>query len=276
MVITQVLPCPQLSEYVRKHEIFRFVFDKSSEPPPKFYVPRAEHCLTFYVREKQKFSLIDSKSIENYPTCVLVGLQNRPIYRYGGYDFWAVKVILQPTAFFRMTKIPAYELTNNFIDAEAIWGNDIRTLSQGLNSMNEINEMIALIEDFLLKTIAQKQTQALPIDKISNSFLQNIDKISLNHMASEACLSRSQFIRKFEERVGLSFKTYSRIVRFEKAFRLKNAASHKDWLTIALELGYYDYQHLVRDFKEFTTLTPNEFLIAEGKSPERTFGAMEV
>jgi len=43
-----------------------------------------------------------------------------------------------------------------------------------------------------------------------------------------------------------------------------------------LELGYYDYQHLVRDFKEFTNLTPNGFLITEGKAPKRTFGKAEI
>ena len=55
----------------------------------------------------------------------------------------------------------------------------------------------------------------------------------------------------------------------------KNAQPTKDWLSVALDSGYYDYQHLVRDFKEFTSLTPNAFLLADGQSPERAFGVRE-
>ena len=77
------------------------------------------------------------------------------------------------------------------------------------------------------------------------------------------------------EREGVSPKMYARIARFENAMKLKNARPSLDWLSVALELGYYDYQHLVRDFKEFTQRTPNGFLLADGHSPERTFGVRE-
>ena len=53
---------------------------------------------------------------------------------------------------------------------------------------------------------------------------------------------------------------------------LKNARPAIDWLSIGIELGYYENQHLVRDFKEFTHLKPNAFLEADTKSPERVFG----
>ncbi len=42
--------------------------------------------------------------------------------------------------------------------------------------------------------------------------------------------------------------------------KIKNAQPDKDWLSVAIDLGYYDYQHLVRDFKEFTNPHPQRFL----------------
>ncbi|MDF7821583.1 helix-turn-helix transcriptional regulator [Runella sp. MFBS21] len=66
-----------------------------------------------------------------------------------------------------------------------------------------------------------------------------------------------------------------RIARFENAIKLKKANTTKDWLSMAMELGDYDYQHLVRDFKEFTNLTPNTFLQYESQAPERAFGKIE-
>lgn len=51
------------------------------------------------------------------------------------------------------------------------------------------------------------------------------------------------------EREGISPKMYAKIFRFEKGMKFKNAQPTKDWLSIALKLGYHDYPHLVRDFK---------------------------
>lgn len=62
------------------------------------------------------------------------------------------------------------------------------------------------------------------------------------------------------------------MIRFNRAFNLKNKYPHKDWLSIAIECGYYDYQHLVKDYKEFTGLNPNEFHLLESQSPERILG----
>ena len=105
--------------------------------------------------------------------------------------------------------------------------------------------------------------------------LQHPNTVSLDWLADQACLSQRQFYRQFVEREGVSPKMYARIARFENAMKLKNARPSLDWLSVALELGYYDYQHLVRDFKEFTQRTPNGFLLADGHSPERTFGVRE-
>ena len=63
--------------------------------------------------------------------------------------------------------------------------------------------------------------------------------------------------------------------RFDQMVKLKNAQPNKDWLSVALELGYYDYQHLVREYKEFTRLTPTEFARKESGVPEMVFSNAE-
>jgi transcriptional regulator GlxA family with amidase domain len=85
-------------------------------------------------------------------------------------------------------------------------------------------------------------------------------------------LSLRQYERKFIERMGISPRYFNKIVRFENAFRMKNKHPHLDWLTIAIHCGYYDYQHLVKDYKKFTTQTPTEFHLLDSSSPERKFG----
>lgn len=265
-----------LGEFILRYEVIRFVFGHDVSPPAKYHAPRPEHCLTFYVRDPQHFSYIDSPKIITYPQSIIHGLQNAPIYRYGGHDFWAIKVVFQPGMLHRLTGIPLYELTNTFIDAEAVWGSNIREVCSRLNSSDDLTEMLHLIEVFLGSLVKNIRKNESPVDKACQLILYQKHHSSLNQLADQSCLSVRQFIRKFNERIGISPKTFDRIARFDRAFRLKNKYPALDWLSVALACGYCDYQHLAKDYKEFTNLTPVSFLEQEKNSAERFFGLCEV
>ncbi|MCY7356161.1 MAG: helix-turn-helix domain-containing protein, partial [Rudanella sp.] len=196
--------------------------------------------------------------------------------RHVGRDFMVFQVQFQPGALFRLTGIPSHELTNSFVDAEGVFSTEVRLVNERLSYSRHYTEMIPIVEDFLLYLVNRSKRKELrPIDKVSRFLLQQPGTMSLDWLADQACLSQRQFYRQFMEREGVSPKLYARIARFGNAMKIKNAQPAKDWLSVALELGYYDYQHLVRDFKEFTNLTPNGFLLADGHSPERVFGVVE-
>ncbi len=275
ILLKDFLPTPNLKLYVRKYQVFRFLFEKDISPPPKFHTPRPEHCITFYVRDLQRFSYFGVKEIITYPKCVINGVYNMPIYRYGGQDFWAIKVVLQPTALYHIIGVQVQKLTNTFLDAEEVWGNKVSLLCEQLNFSSDINEMIILIESFLENLVKKIIKPLHPIDKVSQYLLQKEDYSSLACTADQSCLSVRQYIRNFEERIGVNPKMFNRIIRFDRAFRMKNNQPHLDWLYIALANGYYDYQHLVKDFKAFTNLTPTAFYECEKKAPERSFGLHE-
>lgn len=146
--------------------------------------------------------------------------------------------------------------------------------------------MTKIVEDFIHYLIKRRnsslsKTNLLPIDKVANWMLNaNPARIPqqgilLDKLAREACLSPKQFYRNFVERMGISPKTYARIVRLDSAMKLQNAQPHKDWLSIALNCGYYDYQHMVKDFKDFTKETPTQFIQKEDGAPERVLGLKE-
>lgn len=279
MVIQDFEASPHLAEFIRKYQVVRLIFGKNEIPPIKYHAPRAEHTITFYVRDPQRFSLNNESEIITYPACIINGIYNIPILRYGAHDFWAIKVIMQPSALFRLTGMPNFELTNTFIDAETIWCNDVKTTNQLLNSTDSMEEMLVYIEDFLEKIIRKAKKEILPIDKIGNLILNtnnNNNNISIEKLADESCLSKRQFYRKFEERNGVSPTMLNRIARFERSFRFKNKNPELDWLSIAMACGYHDYQHLAKEYKDFTLFNPTDFYKIESKSPERVLGTVEI
>ncbi|GAB3643599.1 helix-turn-helix domain-containing protein [Spirosoma arcticum] len=273
-------PSPALREYVRQYQIIGFAFGPEVVIPVKPYWPRPENCLAFYPRGGDIIEREDGIAEKWQSRSAIVGQHSYLMNRQIGNEFILFQIVFQPGGLFRLTGVPSHELTNRFVDAEAVFSSEIRLVNERLSSSDNHLEMIDIVEVFLMYLVRRRRVNywrntILPIDKVSHFLLQNPTRFSLDWLADQACLSTKQFYNLFVQRMGISPKLYARIARFDQTVKLKNAQPCKDWLSIALEYGYYDYQHLVRDYKEFTKLTPTEFAQKESHAPERTFGNAE-
>jgi AraC-like DNA-binding protein len=272
VLIKDILPHTSLSEFIRKYQVIRWKYDASKVPPTKYLAPRPEHSLTFYIRDLQSYSFIGSKKKDTYPKSIISGIHTTTLIRDCGHDFWAIKIIFQPCALYRLTGIPMRELVSNYVDAEAIFGKEVNYVYERLSGSDNLQEMVEIIEQYLKKVISLKTKYFHPIDFVCHQLLVQDQLQNIDVLAKKSYLSTRQFIRKFEERTGVSPKLFDRIIRFDKAYRYKNNHPNLDWLTISLENGYYDYQHLSKDYKDFTGYTPAMYYDIDLKAPERDFG----
>jgi AraC-like DNA-binding protein len=64
--------------------------------------------------------------------------------------------------------------------------------------------------------------------------------------------------------VGLGPKGLGRLVRFQEVYRRLGADVPSDWASVALDCGYYDQAHLLRDFRELAGSPPSRLLGSEG------------
>ncbi|TMI87019.1 MAG: AraC family transcriptional regulator [Bacteroidetes bacterium] len=129
--------------------------------------------------------------------------------------------------------------------------------------------MVSIVEDYLKTRIKRIRTDIHSVDKVASYILANSPQVSMDWLANQAYLCQRQFNRKFTERIGVSPKLFTRIVRFFNAYKYREAHPHDDWLNVALLFGYTDYQHMVKDFKEFANVTPNLWVSEDMQAPER-------
>ena len=73
-------------------------------------------------------------------------------------------------------------------------------------------------------------------------------------------LSQRRFIQVFKGEVGLTPKLFSRIQRFQQTRTFIQQNPFPDWTTIALDLGYFDQSHFIREFVEFSGLSPTDYI----------------
>ncbi len=271
----QVKPHPALAPYVRLYRVLHFDFTASSHPiPHKPYPPRPETCLSFYPRDPETIAYPGDDRMGGFRAS-LYGKQSLVTNRYVGRDFLLIQVVFHPTGLFRLTGIPAHSLTNAYVDAEGVFGKEIIALNTRLSGIADARAMLPHIEACLMSWVHRAKKSAHPLDTVSGLMLQPQAGHRLDWLARESCLSPKQFERQFLQRIGLTPKSFARIVRFDRAFRLKNAQPGLDWLSIALQCGYYDYQHLAKDYKAFTNQTPTAFYEQDTQAPERHFGIQE-
>lgn len=252
-------------------------FASNIEKPVKPYPPRPEQCIIFYPRDSLTIEYQTTKQKFVQPRSIVSGqvVSRQNLHIGNDYIVIVLKVIFYPGGLFHFTQMPLTEITDRNIDAEAVFSKEIRLVNERLNSTDNYQTMVALAEDFLLKMLRKSKVTYSAIDIAAKILFCQPDKFSLDRLANESCLSIRQFQRKFSERVGVSPKLFARLSRFDKAFRLKYNNPAFDWLRIAVETGYHDYQHLAKDFMEFADVLPNSLIQEEANSPDCYFGFKE-
>lgn len=88
--------------------------------------------------------------------------------------------------------------------------------------------------------------------------------LRVESLADELRVSRQYLAAQFREQVGLSPKLFARITRFRRAAEEARSQQAVDWAALALDCGYFDQSHLIRDFHDFATTTPEQFLAPPG------------
>jgi transcriptional regulator GlxA family with amidase domain len=94
-------------------------------------------------------------------------------------------------------------------------------------------------------------------------------RVSVDRLATGAGISSRQLERRFLREIGIGPKLLGRIVRFQQVFRAVERLDSA-WASIAVECGYYDQAHLIRDFNQFAGQTP-AVLLAERSALTEAF-----
>jgi AraC-like DNA-binding protein len=103
--------------------------------------------------------------------------------------------------------------------------------------------------------------------------------VAIADLVAAAGWSHRHSSARFRADVGLTPKTFARIARFEAAFADLQTRRAVRWADFALDCGYADQAHLVRDFRELAGATPTKVfrrrapdglgLLAEGELAAR-------
>lgn len=180
--------------------------------------------------------------------CMVGGLANQ-------FDMLVI-IEFQPAGLTAFTGVNQKELTNRIISFEIINSPLNRLILEALERARSLDELIALLDGILLNNVYDKCPSE--IQMATEMMIKSAGNISCKELAHCVYYSERHLNRIFQNYLGMNPKTFSRIVRINKAIRLMQN-THYDMACASCETGFYDLPHFIRDFQSVCGLTPREY-----------------
>ncbi len=160
-------------------------------------------------------------------------------------------------------QVPAVELTDDRAPLDAIWS-DRTGVADYVGSVVGSESAVSRLAEVLVGRLPR--TAGVPADLRAavESIMAAAGRVDVAQLAASLGVSRQHLARRFATYVGVSPKTFSRVMRLKAVLRAVGPG-RLNWAALAAELGYYDQSHLVTEFRSLTGLTPTRW--AGSKSP---------
>lgn len=153
------------------------------------------------------------------------------------------------------------ELNDQIQHAADLFGPSLSDLYQQLLNTNDLDQRVRYIEAYLLQRLqlsGKKHDKIRFIGQVVNSLKDNCTSDKIMEISKRANVSTRYLNMLFTQYTGLPPKLFCKINRFQYSLAMVNTNEEK--LTdVAYASGYFDQSHFIREFKQFTGLTPNAF-----------------
>jgi AraC-like DNA-binding protein len=164
-----------------------------------------------------------------------------------------------PSGFVPFSAMPIKRMDDRAISMEDLYGEPGKVLQDQVLAANTAEERIKDIESFLLRRLGSTEGVNALAKSSVDLLLKSKGQVSIDALAEQQQSSRRQLERKFIASIGLSPKQLAKIIRLQATLRIMHQKNFPSLTALALEAGYFDQAHFIKDFKEFTGLSPKQF-----------------
>lgn len=172
-----------------------------------------------------------------------------------------IGIRINPGYEFRLIGKPAYNYSNNILSLQELMSEDFNTYISEIKIVRESESKLKLTEELLLNHLSKSEIKSDEnMLAALNSIFKNKGCLTINELNDQLNLSYKQLERVFKKHLGLSPKTYIRIIRFYHTYTQIRAIKRVNWTDLLRQYNYYDQSHFIKDYHYFTGVSPkNQF-----------------
>ena len=182
-------------------------------------------------------------------------------------------VKFRPGGFYPFLGSPVAAFTDSHLTAGAVFGAEGRAVASQLkrlsaealcagdaNGANDADErMIECVEDLLLARLPELDQTLAVISSIAAAIVQTPAITKVDHIVERFGINKRALQRLFNQYVGVSPKWMIKRYRLHEVIDRVAAGRAVNWSRLALELGYFDQTHFIKDFKALVGKSPAEY-----------------
>ena len=170
-------------------------------------------------------------------------------------------VSFYPYGFANFISEPVQSLVNKETPLHLLFGEvTANELEQSIIKARDTKERIKVIEEFLLYKIHDKKIINNIVKDTVDTLFSTKGNAKISNILKKDSSKRRQLERKFLQQIGMSPKQLAKVIRLQSALKILLNDETENLTNIAYKSEYYDQSHFIKDFKEFTGISPKEFL----------------
>jgi AraC-like DNA-binding protein len=174
-----------------------------------------------------------------------------------------VGVVFRPGGTLPFFGAPADEFYDHTVPLDQVWSSASGKLRDRLLEADNPAARLRILEADLRQRLGQPAELHSAVRYALQEFGRYPHTAGILEVAREAGLSRRRFAGLFREQVGIAPKLYCRLRRFQQVVRRGASGAPVNWAQVSLDGGYYDQAHMAHEFREFSGVSPGEWLASE-------------
>ena len=243
-------PTEQLKQYIK----YFVVSENAMENEYKVF-PSSGLVIGF--QYKGELATIKENTISKLTSAGITGITDGYKVFRNSADIGTILVYFTEIGFTHFASHPANELFNLSLALDDIFDkNSIIEVEEKLAIANTDKLRIKIVEQFLVSQLKDIQTDKLIVEAVKLIYQSN-GTIRIKELNEKLFISQSPFEKRFRKIVGTTAKKFASIVRFNTV--LENLNEIKTLTEICYENNFFDQAHFIKDFKQFTGDTPENF-----------------
>jgi len=171
-----------------------------------------------------------------------------------------IAYFFKPFALSSLFNVPAKKLIDDPVDL-SIWNpHKTNALRSQLVYAASTQQKIEVLDNLLVLQLQQNNKECEIIKYATDEIMCDPGTEILSAILNKLDLNERTFQRIFKKYVGVTPNQYRRICQFQVSFDQLRGKGFNKLTDIAYDNGFADQSHFIRSFKEFTQITPNDYL----------------
>ena len=180
-----------------------------------------------------------------------------------------IQVALRPLGARALLGLPAGELAELDVPAEAVLGGVCAELRDRLRAAAGWPQRFAVLDEILLRQVGARTDVSPEVSWAWQQLLRQGGALPVSELAAGTGWSGRHLTSRFRAEIGLTPKAAARVIRFDRTRRLlvrhltQHAATEYRLADLAADCGYFDQAHLAREFRTLAGCPPSQWLAEE-------------